>query len=449
MSAKIFYRNFRMSGLRNRSKHMKAKAVTNILIILSVLLFGKSVFAQNGTDSLDRLIQSAIEVNPKIQMLQSRFEVSKTKIRIGTSLPDPVLTLGLMNVPTNTFSLNQEPMTGKAVSLFQSIPFPGSLQASADVKAVDTLIVQQEIADLKNQIRSQVSTLYFDLQQQRREIILAEQSISLLKQISTVVKRKFEVGTASLQNIVQVEVQITRVKDKIESLKGKEKSVTAQLNAFLLRNDTTVIITSNILPIETLIINTDSLLKLAAINRPMLKGIKLYENKAALQQKAAKYTFYPNFKVGLQYTRRSYNKNTGMNYPDFLGFVVGITIPINYGGNKRAKVDESRYLQEVYNNQFHSTLQLLQQVFGEINAKLSELKSRETLITKTLLPQAEQAYNAAIADYKVNKIDFANVIKAEDNILKIRTELAMIRTAYYKNVARLEFLSGSDLNPKI
>ena len=246
-----------------------------------------------------------------------------------------------------------------------------------------------------------------------------------------------------------MEVQITRVKDKIESLEGKERSVLAQLNAFLLRNDTTAIITKKISPLEILNIKTDSLLKLAAINRPMLKGIKLYENKAVLQQKAAKYTFYPNFKVGLQYTQRSYNKNTGMNYPDFLGFVVGVTIPINYGGNKRAKVDESRYLQDVYHNQFNTSLQILRQAFGDIHAKLSELKSRETLMTKTLLPQAEQAYKAAIADYKVNKIDFTNVITAEDNILKIRTELVMIRTAYYKNVARLEFLSGSDLNPKI
>jgi len=417
-----------------------------LVTILSILLSAGSVFAKTEPDSLQSLIKTAIEVNPKIKMLQSKFDVAGSKIKIGTNLPDPVLTLGLLNIPINTFSFTQEPMTGKAVGLSQAIPFPGSLKAAANAKAVDTLIVRQEIADLRNQIKKQVSVLYFDLQEQRREIILAEESVNLLKQISNVVKRKFEVGTASLQNIVQVEVQITRVRDKIESLKGREKSMLAQLNAFLLRNDTIPINTTRILPIKSRNIKTDSLLKLAEMNRPLLKGIKLYENKAFLQQKAARYTFYPNFKVGVQYSQRSYNRNTGMNYPDFTGIQVGITIPINYGGNKTAKIDEFRYLQDFYNNRFTTSLQILQQSFGNINAKLSELESREILMTKTLLPQAKQAYKAAIADYQVNKIDFANVIIAEDNILKIRTELAKIRTEYYKYIAQLEFLSGVNIN---
>jgi outer membrane protein, heavy metal efflux system len=419
---------------------------TNILtVILSMFLSGATIAGQTFPDTLQGLIETAIKVNPKIKMLQSKFDVAGSKIKIGTSLPDPVLTLGLLNIPVNTFSFTQEPMTGKAIGISQGIPFPGSLKAAAEVKAVDTLIVRQEINDLKNQIKKQVSDLYFDLQEQRVEIVLADESMNLLKQISNVARRKYEVGTASLQNIVQVEVQITRVSDKIESLKGKEKSILSQLNAFLLRNDTTPIITTNILPIESRNIQTDSLLKLAEMNRPLLKEIKLYEHKAVLQQKAARYAFYPNFKVGVLYSQRSYNRATGINYPDFTGIQIGITIPVNYGGNKTAQINESRYLQELYNNQFNASLQILQQSFGNTNARLSELESREKIMTGTLLPQAEQAYKAAIADYQVNKIDFANVITAEDNILKIKTELAKIRTEYYKYIAQLEFLSGVNM----
>jgi len=50
-----------------------------------------------------------------------------------------------------------------------------------------------------------------------------------------------------------------------------------------------------------------------------------------------------------------------------------------------------------------------------------------------------------MADYQVNKIDFVNVIKAEDDILKIKTELAKLRTNYTIQVAQLEFLTGSRL----
>jgi len=125
--------------------------------------------------------------------------------------------------------------------------------------------------------------------------------------------------------------------------------------------------------------------------------------------------------------------------------MVGITIPIGYGGSIKAAVNKSHYLQDYYGQQFHSSLQVLQQSFGKINAKINELRSREKLLTKTMLPQTLQAYQAALADYQVNKIDFVNVIKAEDDILKVKTELAKLRTGYAIQIAQLEFLTGSKL----
>ncbi len=415
------------------------------LLFLMTSLFLGGVLSARNTGSLQELVKKAVEVNPKIKSLKAKLNIARENISIGTNLPDPVFTVGLLNVPVNTFSFRQAAMTGTALNLSQTIPFPGSLKAKAEVKAVDTLIVKQEIGDLKNQIAQQMAILYYTLQEKRREIVLAKESVDLLKQVSLVAKRKFEVGTASLENIIQVEVQITRVKDKIEALKGEAQSMQSQMNAYLLRDEQVAIATPGIRPISNEVFVTDTLLKLAARNRPLLKGIKLYQSKAVLKQIEVEKKYYPNFKVGLQYTLRSYNQTTGMNYPDFLGLVVGVTIPLGYGGNIKAQVNKTRYLQDFYGQQFHSSLQILQQSFGKINAKINELRSREKLLSKTMLPQTIQAYQAAMTDYQVNKIDFVNVIKAEDDILKIKTELAKLRANYTIQVAKLEFLTGSKL----
>jgi len=415
------------------------------MLLIILLSFVSLQFGQEKDESLQDLITEATKVSPKIKMLQSKFNVAKSNIEIGTNLPDPVLTLGLVNMPTNTFSFKQEPMTGKIVGLSQAIPFPGALSSASDVKSVDTSIVRQEITDLQNKIRKDVSDLYYSLQVIREEIRLSNESIKLLNQISNVVKRKYEVGNASLQNIIQVEVQITRVKDKLESLKGKERAVLAKLNALLLRNENSTILTDNITPIVYYNVKLDSLLKISRLNRPLLQKIKFGELKAQFMKKQAEYSFYPNFKLGIRYSQRDYNYKTDMNFPDFLSVVVGITIPINYGGNKTEKVNRAINLQSFYNDQYNSTLQNLQQSFGNINAKISELESREKLITKSLLPQAEQSYKASISDYQVGKIDFVNVIKAENDILNIKTELAKVRVDYSKTISQLEYLSGKQL----
>jgi outer membrane protein TolC len=72
------------------------------------------------------------------------------------------------------------------------------------------------------------------------------------------------------------------------------------------------------------------------------------------------------------------------------------------------------------------------------------LYKREVIVAQKLLPQAEQSLNAALTDYQVNKIDFVNVVNAENDILKIKTDLAEIRTEYNKNIADLEFLIGTN-----
>ncbi|MCK5457446.1 MAG: TolC family protein, partial [Melioribacteraceae bacterium] len=172
-----------------------------VLMSILLLVFFTTNYAQHQNEYLDNLIDEAIQVSPKIKMLRSKMDVAGSKIEQGTNLPDPMLTLGLVNMPINSFSFTQEPMTGKIIGLTQAFPFPGGLGTASDVKAMDTLIVAQEIEDFKNEIRKSISTLYFDLRYVRKEIILSKESKSLLEQISEVVKSKYEVSEASLQNI--------------------------------------------------------------------------------------------------------------------------------------------------------------------------------------------------------------------------------------------------------
>ncbi len=422
---------------------MKKNKLTGFILVLAISM---PLLAQNQDNSLRGLIEQAEKVNPEISMLQARFNAARENIEVGTHLPDPVASLGLMNVPTNTFSMNQEAMTGKVLGLSQAIPFPGSLKAKAAVKSVDTLIIRQQIADKINQIQDEVSGLYYSLQETREDVSLTKESLELLQQISLVAKRKFEVGTASLQNVIEVEVQKTRLQDKIETLNGEESTIQAKLNGLLLRNDSVYIPTGKILPITHAGLKTDTLLTMAEKNRPVLKEIKFNELKAGLMEKEARYAFYPSFKLGVQYTQRGHNRVNNADFTDLVGLSVGISIPVNYGGNKTAKVNSARYQQDAFVQQYNYSLQVLQQNFGAIIAQMNSLKKRETLLNETLLPQAVNSYQSALSDYQVNKIDFVNVMRAEDQILKIKTELAGIRTSYSKNLSKLEFLSGTLLN---
>lgn len=421
---------------------MYSKTILFSMIFISSLC---TIKAQHESENLEILVQEAISVSPKIKMLNAKLGIASSRIEQGTNLPDPVLSMGLMNMPKNTFSFKQEPMTGKMIGITQSVPFPGGLSAAAKTKAVDTLIVNQEIADLKNEIRKDVSNLYFDLELTREKIKLTKFSKHLFKQVSEIVKRKYEVSSSSFQSIIQTEVQITRLNEKLQKLYGEENSNLSMLNTLLQRDENSEITTNYIDSINSVSLTLNSLLDEANAYSPYLKKIKLAQQKSEFQEDEAEYSYYPNFQFGVQYSQRDYSKLTGMDFTDFLSVVVGITLPLNYGGKNSAKMNEAKYQQKFYTEQYNSAVQTIQKSLNKIISKLNELNKREAIISQTLLPQAEQSLNAALTDYQVNKIDFANVVNVENDILKIRTDLAEIRTEYYKNISELEFLIGKNL----
>jgi len=193
-----------------------------LLIIGLTLIALKFSFAQ--AESLSDLINQALEVSPKLKMLEMKKLAASNRVEQNSNLPDPVLGFGFMNLPVNSFSLDQEPMTGIGVGLSQAFPFPGKLSDQAEVNNKDVDITQQEINDTRNEVRKNVIKSYDELLFYRKSVALAEQSKDLLNNITEVVRTKYAVSTASQQNLLKVELEITNLNEKIEDLKSKEKS---------------------------------------------------------------------------------------------------------------------------------------------------------------------------------------------------------------------------------
>lgn len=407
--------------------------------------FNSTIISKSRNDEINVLTEEAIKISPKLQMLNSKHNASASRTSQETNLPDPMLTLGLINMPTNSFSFTQEPMTGKIIGLSQQFPFPGTFSSEEEYRAIDTLIIKKEIEDYKNQLRRDIAQLYFKLQQVRDETEKTKEIESLLSQISKSIKSRYQVVDASLQNVIQVEVQKTRVEDRMEVLRNTEISIISELNVILMRDENTPINTYKIEKIDKPYFTYSSLIDTAKNYRPFLKGIQLAETKSQYLEQSVNHSSYPGFKVGIQYTQRDYYEPTGHNWSDLFSVIVGISIPINYGSKNSEKVNEAKHLQAVYRDQYSASIQSLKQSFAKIDSKLNELLSREKLIESKLVPQSKQLLRAALNDYKVGNIDFINVIDAVKDIMNIKIELGIVRTDYSIALSELEFLVGKKL----
>ncbi|HCY75094.1 MAG TPA: hypothetical protein DHV28_04180 [Ignavibacteriales bacterium] len=403
-----------------------------------------SSYAQTKDHSLDSLINQALQVSPKLKMLKEKYNASESRIEINSNLTDPMLSVGLMNLPTNSFSFSQEPMTGLIAGLSQAFPFPGKLGSVADVAEKDAEIVTKEIADSRNEISKIISQNYWELVFVRKAIDVAYESKRLLKDIAEVVRANYSVSKASQQNLLKVELEITNITDRIEEMKSKENSLISMINAQLLRDAQSYVHTNDLSSFEYLRITQAKLDSLARSYRPFLEGIQLAKQKAVLMEDLARYDYYPNFNLSVAYTYRDEIAATNTPLNDFLSFAIGISLPLNYGGKVSSKVEEAEAMQNMYEQQYQASLQMLNGTFGASVAKLSTLQERIKLIEEAQLPQAEQTFAASLSSYQVAQIDFINVVDAQNKLFQVETNLYRLKSEYLKEINELEFLTGTE-----
>ncbi|MDY0083175.1 MAG: TolC family protein [Ignavibacteriaceae bacterium] len=411
------------------------------ILIIGLIIFINNSFAQH--QSLQDLIDEALLVSPELKMYQAKINASENRIQQNTNLPDPMLTLGVMSLPLPSFAFNKDMMTAKVVGLSQEFPFPGTLGAKENVNSKDVEIVKQEYNDKRNEIIKDLTQDYYELIYIRKETQLTEESRKLMKQILDVVRSMYSVGDGSQQNIFRIDLELTKMSDMLAALKSEESEQLSAINSFLLRDPLTELETDLLPEINYYQINIDELIFKAEANRPFLKGIQLAEEKEKLNQSAAEYDFYPMFKLSAQYAFRS--EVEGMKPDDMLSVMLDISLPFNYGGKVSSMVEEIKSMQEMYREQYSASIQMLKREIGMKAAKLKSLKERIELVEQGSLIQAKGNFKSALASYQVGEIDFMNVIEAQDNLYTIEKNLYRLKTDYLKQIAELEFLTGTKI----
>src|SRR5437899_2873312 len=86
-----------------------------------------------GDSVLQSLVAEALDRNPTVAQRQAAVRAATLRIRPAGSLPDPMLTVGVMDLLLPHFEFNQSDFTEADVELSQELPWPGTLGARSGV----------------------------------------------------------------------------------------------------------------------------------------------------------------------------------------------------------------------------------------------------------------------------------------------------------------------------
>jgi len=409
------------------------------------------VYAENplylsGHSDLDLMVMKVIKNYPSIKAHDATIEsLNQSKIKV-TSWDDPKLSLAIANLPVDTFNFDQEAMTQKKIGLSQKIYASGKLQQRGKVIEKRKDVVKENQNQEIKKIIKMIKVQYFNYHSLQIEKIFIKESELLLQKFINIARKKYEVGQGNQTSILEAEVQLSKLMERIINIDNKTDVHLQKINRYLeyKENFTPVIIEH--LTYSKLTENEDHLISRMLENNPKLRQLQSKRDTLQAKKQLVSLNRKSDYVVGLNYGQRDRDPRTGNKRSDFISFQVSMNLPFVQGRKRGAEMAEVRAEDlatiksiEDQTSKFRS----------ELLTKMTNLNSKEKLIklyTTAIIPQKNQSLQTALSNYQTDRIDFLFLLKIERELLGFKINMAKFIFNYDITIAELEEIIGQPLN---
>jgi len=415
-------------------------------MLVLVLLAGSAAAADNGMLTLQQALQIAVANNPGLAQAGAKARaLAEVPSQVGT-LPDPVLSLNALNLPTDTFSLSQEAMTQMQVGVGVTLPFPGKLGLRSKEAGYEAQAAQFGVDETRLVLGRNVRATWWNLFYLDRAVDIVRHNQDLLREFVKIAEAKYRTGQGMQSDVLLAQVELSRLLDVGIGLDAARRSQAAVLNALLGRPANSAVLLPHKADEKLPVVPEFSALHDIALQaRPLLSAQRERVHAAQSQVALAEKDYYPDFRVGAAYGyRRGYNPN-GSPRADVSSFTLSMNLPI-FSGSKQDHALAQRKAGEL--DAQYGLQDRLVQVDSQIEQALADYRAdrEKALLFKTgIIPQANQTTAAMLAAYQVDKVDFLNLIRAQVTLYNYETQYWKVLSASWQAWARLQAAVGKPL----
>ncbi len=424
------------------------KVLLGLSFLLAALFSGLSYGEESNELTLQEALDLAVKSNPGLAEMQARSKAMSEIPSQSGSLPDPVISFNALNLPTDTFDLNQEAMTQMQFGISQDIPFPGKLGLKQEISAWEAESALHNVDETRLLLLRDVKTTWWILFFLDRAMEIVSKNQVLLRQFVEIAQTKYRVGEGLQQDVLLAQLELSTMLEREINLKGSRRNTEAKLNALLGKDaETAVSLQKKVENQLPKVMAESALYQKAEHSRPLLamkqNNIQAAESRLQLAEKG----YLPDFNVGAFYGLRGGENpiaQGGGDRSDFLSLRMSMNVPI-FAQTKQAKaVDQrtSEVLQQKYAMQDESN-----RVQMRIAAAMSDYQravGQYRLYKTGIIPQARQTVASMLAGYQVNKVDFLNLVRSQLTLFNYETQYWRVLSEANQALAQLEAAVGED-----
>jgi outer membrane protein TolC len=437
-----------MTAVEVKMTRFPKKSAIGVLVILVVFTFwNASIEAASliwAPAYLSGLIEEGLAENREIQSLEAQVESLKKEIPFAGSLDDPMLGLAILNLPTDSFSFSQEPMTQKQISISQKIPWFGKLDLRSQ-RAALTAIRQQAMLDAKRlQLAKQIAVGYYELGFIAKSIEINERLTEIVNQLLQVAETRYSTGRGLQQDVLQAQVELSKLLDEKIILEKRRRTATDRINELLNRDRFMIVEPPTELELMNLGLNAEDLTSRMLQENPQLRVKQADIGIAETEVELAKKDYWPDMDFRVAYGQRDEDR-TGRSLPDFVSAQVVMNLPLWQKTRQDPKFEATMKAREAAEKSHQNLLKSLPYQVDALVTDIHETQDNYKLFTEALLLQADQWARSSQSAYEVGTIEFNTMISAHLQLLRFELQADKYLFDVYQRRAELEEILGGPI----
>ena len=391
-----------------------------IVIILSLLLIPVKQVNAKTSISFNEAIRIALSRDALIKTYSAQSNAYLEASVAEDTLPDPKVKLGVMNLPTDTYARDQEPMTQVLIGVQQMFPRGDSLHIKSQ-RAMQMSDIEQARVELqKRKVKRAVSQLWLEHYYWLKAKEVVKKNKVYFKELVLISKQQYAAGRQKQQDVLRSELELGMLDDREEKIQTMI-DITGSKLAKYIGTEYQEITVQDELPEIQFEVNNDAWID----NHPEIRieNAKITVNKSNLE--LSKQSYKPSWMLDLSYGIREGNNMDGSERANFVSAMVMFDLPLFTGDRQDRQVAASKYkLNSARDNQEEKKRNLIN-MWQENNATLNRLADRIKRYQKLLIPKSKENSEAALYAYQSGRGSFTALARAQ--ITELETQLSSLR----------------------
>ncbi len=391
--------------------------------------------------TLELLVALGYEWNPGLKSAHEKIRAILAQYPQAAYLEN---VLRQYNAFTKQLDTKVGPMRHKEM-MAMAFPFPNTLALKGQVITEDVLIAEKEFEIAFRDLVTEIKLAYYDYLYVITAIRINEENQKLLQQMIAIAQTKFRVGQGKYSNVIMAQVELSKLANVIITLDQQRETIMARINTLL--NSSADLRLGDPVPVEADGVTPAlaELYELATENRQEIQKQKLAISKMALVVEMAKQMAYPDPTLGASYFENRSMANLKHKQDIPMTFMTQRALNHTntaWFGHRNAYIHEMDVKIEAMEHKIEELESNLRFVVKKHHFGMETANRSIRLYRQTLLPQAQQALDAANTAYQAAQIDFLSFLDAQRTLLNFRIEEQRALRDYHQHLTQLEQAVG-------